>query len=78
MYYRVQCVSEAVRNVLTVDPAIAERAPEIPWQNIRGVGNILRHDYGDVEAAVIWRTVTGADVAALLAVAQREIERLDE
>lgn len=77
VYYRVQCVSEAVKNVLAIDPEVASRAPEIPWARVKTIGNIFRHEYGDVEAAVIWRTVTGKDLPALIAVARRELERID-
>jgi len=77
VYYRVQCVSEAVKNVLALDPEIASRAPEIPWARVKTIGNVFRHEYGNVAAAVIWRTVTGKDLPALIAVARRELERLN-
>jgi uncharacterized protein with HEPN domain len=32
--------------------------PEIEWHAIRGIGNILRHEYERVETAVLWRVVT--------------------
>ena len=32
--------------------------PEIDWDAIRGIGNILRHEYERVETAVLWRVVT--------------------
>jgi len=31
--------------------------PSIPWNNIRGVGNWLRHQYDRVDPSVIWQTV---------------------
>ena len=33
--------------------------PEIPWRNIRGIGNWLRHQYDRVDVATIWSTVIG-------------------
>jgi uncharacterized protein with HEPN domain len=29
----------------------------LPWRNIRGIGNWLRHQYDSVELPVIWNTV---------------------
>ena len=31
--------------------------PGIPWNNIRGIGNWLRHQYDRVDPSVIWLTV---------------------
>ena len=31
--------------------------PEIPWARIRGLGNVLRHEYDWVEGARIWYTI---------------------
>jgi uncharacterized protein with HEPN domain len=31
--------------------------PSIPWNNIRGIGNWLRHQYDRVDPSVIWLTV---------------------
>jgi len=43
---------------------------------IRGLGNVLRHEYGDVDATIIWVTLAEGDLSALLAVAETEFERL--
>ena len=32
--------------------------PDIPWQAIAGIGNVLRHDYDEIDAMVIWQTAT--------------------
>jgi len=31
--------------------------PGIPWKNIRGIGNWLRHQYDRVDPSLIWQTV---------------------
>ena len=31
--------------------------PSIPWGNIRGIGNWIRHQYDRVDPSVIWLTV---------------------
>jgi len=41
------------------------RFPKIPWQQIRGLGSVLRHEYGRVDAEIIWNTIAGSDLAEL-------------
>ena len=36
----------------------AERlCPNLPWRNIRGLGNWLRHQYDNVDLETVWNTV---------------------
>ncbi len=32
-------------------------APDIPWHDIRGIGNILRHAYDGVDPDILWNAV---------------------
>ncbi len=50
----IEIVSEASRH-LTEELKL--RHPNIPWRKVAGVGNVLRHDYGDIAAPVIWGIV---------------------
>ena len=50
----IEIISEASKNI---PDAIKAEHPEIPWQSIRGVGNVFRHDYSDVDNHVVWLTV---------------------
>ena len=34
------------------------RHPEVPWRDIAAIGNVLRHEYPTVNAAIIWRIAT--------------------
>lgn len=34
-----------------------ELCPEIPWRDIRGLGNWIRHQYGDVDSGRVWEMV---------------------
>ena len=77
VYYRVQCVSEAVKNVLLLDASIVERYPHIEWRKVRDIGNVFRHEYGNIEAAAIWNTITGDQLPSLIAVAKSELTRLE-
>jgi uncharacterized protein with HEPN domain len=49
--------------------------PGVPWNNIRGIGNWLRHDYPDVVRETIWQTVR-EHLAPLRAACARAIERI--
>lgn len=32
--------------------------PEVPWQKIRGLGNMLRHEYQRIDPDILWSVVT--------------------
>jgi uncharacterized protein with HEPN domain len=56
-------ISEAVRNLETHgrrdNPTfqLSSLSDQIPWQSIKGIGNILRHDYDTVSNARIWNVI---------------------
>ncbi|ADP70297.1 protein of unknown function DUF86 [Rhodomicrobium vannielii ATCC 17100] len=56
-------ISEAVRHIPQEDK---DRYPHIPWRDIAGIGNILRHGYDAVDPARIWAVVV-ADLQPLKA-----------
>lgn len=47
----VEIISEASRRV--PDDAKATE-PNVPWREIAGIGNVLRHDYGIVRPDILW------------------------
>jgi uncharacterized protein with HEPN domain len=49
-----EIISEASRRR---PDALKARHPEIPWPNVAGIGNVLRHNYGDISAPVMWKLV---------------------
>ena len=49
-------------------------AAEIPWQDIRGMRNIVAHDYGALDEELVWETVIG-DIPALLEFCNSELEK---
>ena len=67
--YALLIVSEAARRL----GSHAERlAPGQPWADIRSIGNVLRHQYDDVDPEVIWWIVQ-RDPATLKAAAQQAL-----
>lgn len=39
-------------------PLATQRSnPQVPWQDMRGMRNVLIHEYFGVDARVLWRTV---------------------
>jgi len=50
----IEIISEASRHI----PAeLTDRHPTVPWREIRGIGNILRHAYFQVSDQLIWKIV---------------------
>ena len=50
----IEVVSEASRHI---PDEIKSRHPQIPWVDVAGIGNILRHEYHNVAARIVWETV---------------------
>ncbi len=60
-------IAEAAKNL----PETMKGArPEVPWQKIHALGNLLRHEYRHVDPEVLWSIVTGplADLDQAVAV----------
>ena len=51
----LEIVSEASRHL---SDDLLELAPDVPWKQIRGIGNILRHEYHKIANDVVWAVVT--------------------
>ncbi|MBV9286768.1 MAG: DUF86 domain-containing protein [Hyphomicrobiales bacterium] len=50
----IEIVSEAARRIPL---ELQARAPDIPWPQIMGIGNVLRHEYHRVSDTLIWNVV---------------------
>ena len=48
----IEIISEASRHVPL---EVKDRHPQIPWKKVAGIGNVLRHDYGQIAAPLIWK-----------------------
>ena len=51
---KLQVISEAA---IRLDDQAEALCPGLPWRDIRGIGNWLRHQYDRVDIEAIWRTV---------------------
>lgn len=51
---QVQIISEAASRLGNESESLC---PEIDWQGLRGMGNVLRHGYHKVEDRIVWDTV---------------------
>jgi uncharacterized protein with HEPN domain len=56
---------------------LVARYPEIDWRGVRGLGDVLRHDYSIVDADTLWEILTGK-VPALAEVVGRMIDDLQK
>jgi uncharacterized protein with HEPN domain len=63
----LEIISEASRRITD---RLKATEPDIPWQEIAGIGNVLRHDYGAVRPDILWGVRTHR-LAALEAAVQR-------
>jgi uncharacterized protein with HEPN domain len=69
----VERISEGSRRL---DPTLKEQEPGIPWSDIAGIGNILRHDYDSVDLTILWN-ITTRDLPLLEAAIRRLLAGLD-
>lgn len=66
----MEIVSEASRHLTD---ELKARHPEIPWQKVAGIGNVLRHSYETIAAPVIWKLAL-ADLPALEKACREELD----
>ncbi|MGL4638035.1 MAG: HepT-like ribonuclease domain-containing protein [Beijerinckiaceae bacterium] len=66
----LEIISEAARHI--PDELLASQ-PQIPWSDIRTIGNIIRHEYHRVDPDVIWSVATD-DLPALKAAVEAMVK----
>ena len=66
---KLQMISEAA---IRLGDTAETRCPGLPWPDIRGIGNWLRHRYDRIELPLIWKTVQ-ADLPPLKAAVLRAL-----
>jgi uncharacterized protein with HEPN domain len=50
----IEVISEASRHL---GRDLKAQHKDVRWKDIAGIGNVLRHDYQRIDAAIIWRAV---------------------
>ena len=51
----VEIISEASRHLPS---EMKSKHPEVPWQNVADIGNVLRHAYRSTDPHIIWEVAT--------------------
>ena len=56
-------IDAVVRNLIVIGEAsrhipesIEQRHPEVPWRTMRGIRNVVVHEYFGVDAEIVWET----------------------
>lgn len=53
----IEIIGEAVNHINRAAPEFIAQHPELPWQQMRDMRNIVIHAYFAVDLQVVWRTV---------------------
>lgn len=48
-------ISEAARHI---PEDLKSARPDVPWKDIHGLGNMLRHEYRRIDSDILWSVVT--------------------
>jgi uncharacterized protein with HEPN domain len=67
----LEIISEASRRL---PEELKGRHPEVDWLAVAAAGNVYRHEYEEVDEAIVWHTVRH-DLGALRQVAAAELQR---
>jgi uncharacterized protein with HEPN domain len=70
----IEIISEARRRLPN---DLKERHPEIPWQKVASIGNVLRHEYERVAPAILWKVALD-ELQPLEEVCRSELRRLKD
>ena len=55
---------------------VAKTSEKIPWSSVKGMRNIVAHNYGSVDEELLWETAT-EDVPVLLEFCSSELKRMN-
>lgn len=69
--YNFIVLGEAVRQI---PPDIQTRYPAIPWPRMRGMRNLIAHEYRLVDPDILWQTVT-SNLPPLIPLLRQVLER---
>ena len=69
----IQIISEAVR---ALPPELIVRYPDVEWNKIAAIGNILRHEYERIDPETMWEIAT-VKLPELKAIIEKMLSDLD-
>jgi uncharacterized protein with HEPN domain len=67
---RFEIIGEAASRLA---PESQAQFPSLPFRAMRGMRNIIAHDYGEVDLELVWKTAT-ADLPVLIETLERDFE----
>lgn len=67
---RFEIIGEAASRLA---PETQARFPTLPFRAMRGMRNIIAHDYGEVDLDLVWKTAT-ADLPTLIETLEQDFE----
>ncbi len=70
----LQIIGEAVR---AIPQEVRALSPEVPWQQIGGMRNVLVHGYFEVDTDLVWDTAT-RDLPALKPAMERLLSDIED
>jgi uncharacterized protein with HEPN domain len=57
-------IDAVVRNIIIIGEAagmvseeVSSQHPELPWHQMRGIRNVVVHQYAEVDASILWETI---------------------
>jgi uncharacterized protein with HEPN domain len=53
----IEIIGEAVNKIYNLAPEFVNRHPELPWARMRGMRNVVIHEYFFVDLKIVWTTV---------------------
>lgn len=76
-------IDAVVRNLIVlgeasrhIPPAVETRHTEVPWEKMRGIRNVVVHEYFGVDAEILWQTARD-DLPPLLPLLERVLHEAD-
>jgi uncharacterized protein with HEPN domain len=72
LYAVTRCLEIISKASRRLPVSVKARYPSIPWRKMAAAGNVYRHQYEDVAAQAVWRTLRH-DLPLLPSVVQQEL-----
>ena len=72
-----RCLSRISEAAKKLGAAAEDLAPGQPWAKIRGLGNLLRHEYDTMRRSVLWEIVT-EDLSSLQNACKKALTKLPD